>query len=109
MTCSCRTISTDTILELLADARRRAIIRHVEAVGRDTSLDRLFSDTQTGRPNREELLLEAHHHHLPKLDAADVVEYDPDRRRVSPGPELEAATSVLGAISEQRSDIAPRN
>jgi hypothetical protein len=77
------TLSTDTALSLVADPQRRAVIdclrqHRNNAVTVDELVDKLTSRPQFARqqPDTESLEIRLRHCHLPKLDEADVVEYD---------------------------------
>lgn len=79
--------SMDTLLELVADSRRRAILRHLDEsepgvpVETDALVDRLLAtedDASDSEGCRRRLAIELHHHHLPKLADAGLVAYDPD-------------------------------
>ena len=46
--------------------------------------------------------MRAHHLHLPKLDDAGVLAYDPDEQLVRRGSQFESAISLLSAITDHR-------
>ena len=82
--------TTDTALWLLADSCRRQLLNYLREVDRRevelTELARSLRDDAggeapvvEGRPAATDVALELRHTHLPKLAAADVIEYD-DRR-----------------------------
>lgn len=90
-------LSTDTLLDLLADGQRRAILRRLEYETTPVSLETLHDPSeQVG----DEWIVRAHHVHLPKLDRADVVEYDANEKTVRPGHQFEHAVSLLSTINE---------
>ena len=77
--------SLDACLQLVADRHRRRIIHHLrhEADGTSTFDDLVdqingrASDFKNGPPlDREELAIQLHHVHLPKLSAHGVVEFE---------------------------------
>lgn len=79
----------DTCLELVADGRRRRVIRELrrESGGEttvDELVDRLHRDEAfAGRGvDREEVVCQLYHHYLPKLEAHGVVDYDSSQERV---------------------------
>ena len=82
---------TDEALNLIAEQRRRQIIRYLkENDNRQISIDDLAtcisedSDRDRGCINFEKRLrVELYHAHLPKLETAGVVDYDEDRDVVS--------------------------
>lgn len=77
-------LSLNAILELLAHHDRRLILRFLsEAPDHTATVDELVNHLieeeteQTGkRPGRDQLKMQLHHTHLPKLTEAGVVEYD---------------------------------
>lgn len=86
--------------ELLASARRRAVLRYL--AGRPGDLvsvadlaDRLASGEPTA--SRREVATSLHHVHLPKLADAGVIRYDPERWRVEyvPHDDLEDLLAFL--------------
>ncbi|QSG07759.1 DUF7344 domain-containing protein [Halapricum desulfuricans] len=69
----------DECLQLLADGRRRRVIRCLQAAGETTVEDltvRLLADSPDN--SREKIHAELHHTHLPKLQSYGIVEYDRD-------------------------------
>lgn len=68
----------------------RAVVRRE----RDGSIADVSGDRLT------QVSVTLHHNHLPRLDDAGVVEYDPDRRRVRPAADLDRAASALAAVRE---------
>jgi DNA-binding transcriptional ArsR family regulator len=83
----------DAIFGALSDARRRRVIRILAAPaegtgdgGRDgttvSSLADSLATRESGRPPTDRLAVSLRHVHLPQLDDAGVVDYDPDRSRV---------------------------
>jgi DNA-binding transcriptional ArsR family regulator len=76
-------LSYDTIFALLANSRRRAIIRILATGPADViELDEMTEALQTSespsvRGERDAIAIECLHVHLPKLADAGVVEYDP--------------------------------
>lgn len=67
----------DTMFELLADQRRRLALHHLveEETGElDEIADAVCSSIESDPP---EVAMTLHHTHLPKLDEAGIIEYDP--------------------------------
>jgi hypothetical protein len=76
--------STDELLRLVSDRRRRAVLNHLRengdgAVTVDELVDGIPADgfgSADERTARARVELQLRHVHLPKLDAAGIVEYD---------------------------------
>ena len=82
-------VSTDTTLTVMADTRRRTVLRYLMENGHDTlSVDELVAGieddvslpTETSWDRETHLLVELQQKHLPKLREAGVIDYD-DRSR----------------------------
>lgn len=69
----------DECLQLLADSRRRRVIRCLQVEG-ETTVEHLAVQILGDIPDdcREQIHAELHHTHLPKLQSYGVVEYDRD-------------------------------
>ncbi|MFW5918180.1 MAG: DUF7344 domain-containing protein [Haloferacaceae archaeon] len=107
------TTQTDTILDLLANSRRRAILRYVSETDGPEPIEQVV-ESLTGPASaskadgtRRELAIEARHHHLPKLEETGVIEYDPRRGTIDRGIHFEEVVSLLGVLSAHRDDICP--
>lgn len=81
-------ISTNTAFQLLSDSKRRTVLRHMAENDETTTIDQLV-DVLSGKAasvdretTRDQLAIALHHVHLPMLDEADVVEYDPAEKTV---------------------------
>jgi hypothetical protein len=75
----------DALFDVLADARRRRVVRIVRDAADAWTVDALaeaLAAHEPGRSDLERLDLSLRHVHLPKLDASNVVDYDPDRSSV---------------------------
>ncbi|MFB6196634.1 MAG: hypothetical protein ABEI80_10715 [Haloplanus sp.] len=76
----------DVVFEVLSDARRRRIIRILRTDEYRTPTVTALAEALASRESRDasadRLVGSLRHVHLPKLDAADVVEYAPDRSHV---------------------------
>lgn len=99
-------LDRDELFHLLGDERRRRTVRYLlEEDGETVEVDALaaaLADGADGRAtgaDRQRVAITLAHAHLPKLEAAGVVDYDPDRDRV-------AATPLL-AVFEPYLDPAP--
>lgn len=84
MTRATTTISTDTALQVLADRQRRMVLRSLIEADGTATVDRLArglegdASSRAGRDApRDRHRLQLHHAHLPKLQEAGLVEYEP--------------------------------
>lgn len=79
--------SIDEIFLALADVRRRIAIEYLTAVDRPVSRDELVQHVATtvrdgaspGGTQHDEIAVQFHHTHLPKLVAVGLVDYDEER------------------------------
>ncbi|QLD89432.1 hypothetical protein HWV07_10480 [Natronomonas salina] len=99
-------LDRDELFALLQSGRRRRVVRHLlEFVGEPMPVDALataIARREHETPSegldasvRERVEIALDHAHLPQLAAADVVEYDRDRGRVTATPEIEALEPYL--------------
>lgn len=118
---------TDTFLQLLADENRRRIlfllcetdsIRLPDAIlPRGQTLSRRPDGSNSGPTSegasgsderaRRQMEIQLHHRHLPKLQRADLIEWDRDTGTVSRGPQfedIEPALRLLAASNDRFSD-----
>lgn len=115
MTTNTQYVTTETLLELVADPQRRAVLRYLRENGEHrVTLERLTENVETGaddasvrHPSRGSgVVFDLHHHHLAKLDDAGVVEYDWSDRTVRYRPNdrveelLEFVSTQLGHCPE---------
>lgn len=101
-------ISENERHRLLADPHRRTVLAVVTAYSEattTTSLGELASDVDRrershgddGMPG-EDLLVRLHHVHLPMLDEAGVVDYDPETKRIAlHGPDVDTPLAARQA------------
>ncbi|UPV76835.1 hypothetical protein M0R89_20420 (plasmid) [Halorussus limi] len=104
-----RDLSDDQTYELLANARRRACVRHLRnREGRgpsdgavvsvrdlaDAVADSVADDGPASDGLRQSVYTSLSQHHLDKLDEWEVVRYDREARSVATGPNFEAVTRV---------------
>lgn len=74
----------DSIVPALADDRRREVLAVLEDESRSITRDELarkLASSRTDQPSArdvEDVNVRLHHCHLPRLERADLVEYDPD-------------------------------
>lgn len=99
---------------LLADRRRRLVVRILEDVSTPLSACKLAE--LVGKCEHEELptdrlrviYLSLYHNHLPKLEAAGVVAYDPEVGTVAPGPNFGVLVGALTKLSEDADSFSDR-
>lgn len=82
-----RSIPTGELLRLVADEDRRQVVEYLAETedGSATVADLavvLETDSPAPGARPEEMAIALNHRHLPKLDEAGVVDYDPDRELV---------------------------
>jgi hypothetical protein len=109
----------DAYLDLLSDSQRRAVLREMHHAPADSitfeqlverfsesDSDQLLGDggSETNADERVGIATQLHHTHLPKLDAHDIVEYDPDAGHIEydPPEEFEEVLELLPAQKERR-------
>ncbi|WP_459192994.1 DUF7344 domain-containing protein [Halosimplex sp. J119] len=92
----------DALFELLADPRRRRLLEVLEETGRgeraplaDLSERVAVAEGTTEGEARHGVAVALHHVHLPKLDEAGLVEYDPETRVVETTDRSAAAAGRL--------------
>lgn len=97
----------DSILQALADQRRRSVIQYLrdtsDGVGRYEELAEYVCSHRTGANDIEEVRSSLHHIALPVLDDAELIEYDSRSETVvyKPNP---LAEDILDAIEEHHSE-----
>lgn len=97
--------SADDYLAVVADDHRRAAVRTLAEKDRPVTLPSLaravtaeMQDAALDAPTVAEIErteLRLHHHHLPKLEEAGVIDYDHDVHVVAPTGALEAALRAV--------------
>ena len=92
----------DALLTTVADRTRRRVLGRLEPLdaGRTLAVDDLLDGVGTAD------VLRLRHVHLPKLDAAGLIEWDREASRVARGPDFERALPVLRAARELERDAA---
>ena len=96
-------IPLDTLFALLATRQRRRVLyvlRREQTVAVDELAERILrrhdrSAGPSARERRHEIETILHHQDIPKLRDADVVDYDPDRERVSATDRLHSMEPYL--------------
>ncbi|WP_254545813.1 DUF7344 domain-containing protein [Halomarina pelagica] len=103
-----RALSVDAIFELLGDRRRRRVLTYLDRYERRVDLNDLaesLTDDRNG-PTAGRFALTLHHTHLPKLDDAGVVTYDPTDRIVEREPVADRLRPYLMlARADDRGDV----
>lgn len=111
MTTNTQCVSTDTLLEHVANPRRRTILHRLRANGDDAvALDELTETIATDggtaqvrhAPGDTRAAVELHHTHLPKLADAGLIEYDQGKGTVRylPNDRLEALLEFVSTRLE---------
>ena len=101
----------DRVFHALADARRRCVVRLLHDHGSLTLADLADEVASRERGARlpdvsgdavRDVYLSLYHRHLPRLEAADVAEYDQERDAVR---WLDTASSSLALVLLERADV----
>ena len=77
----------DTVFELLGDRERRSVVAHLlEGNGQTATVpelaDQCQQEAEGSTSTTDPVVMRLHHTHLPKLEDAGVVEYDPRSKTV---------------------------
>lgn len=101
----------DTLLSLLADGERRAIIAHLRETTRtDASLEELADALATHADfDREHARTRLHHSHLPMLADTTILEYDTDTSTIQyrGNPELESLMEAVQTLDATTAAAQP--
>jgi len=94
------TVDLDTLFDILADRTRRRTLLLVEAdeVG---TVEELVDRLEDGR---NDMAVSLTHVHLPKLEEAGYVRWDPEDGRITRGPRLSAAVPYLDLLRRHVDD-----
>lgn len=93
-------VELDDLLHLLTDrSRRRLLVALLEHNPQDEDSG-VPVDVTTSDEELEKLRLEVSHTHLPKLEAAEVIEWDRDAGEVSKGPRFDELRPLLELMYE---------
>ena len=105
----------DTVLDLCRDEQRRVLLAVLTEEQRSLTVTDLTKAllrnnhrtpvTEASREVLTQIQLSLHHEDLPKLEAAGVVEYDPERKHVEPTAYLEQLQPYLAAIVDADPDL----
>lgn len=90
----------DDVFAILANDRRRMLIRTLEMRSEsELTLTELAAElcqlTEPTETERRKIAVTLHHVHLPMLAALDVLEYDAERRVITPNETLSTLESYL--------------
>lgn len=98
----------DTTLELCSDKYRRIILAALATEQRSLTVNDLSKTifeynnqlkvVDASEEIRTETQLSLHHSHIPKLESAGVIEYDPERKLVEPTEQFNQLQPYLSAI-----------
>lgn len=94
------------IFILLSDRRRRQTLRILQGTTSPPTtieLARRIANREHDAPSAQEVQtvhLALHNDHLPRLDEADVVEYDVNEQTIRPGVNFSAITDFLAKVNE---------
>ena len=101
------------IVRAVGDPSRRAILQELRGTGTTTiedltrALDGIEAAQSDGGDDRGELgQLEVvlHHHHLPQMDGAGVISYDPDSGEVESAANTDVAYALVEGFREREVD-----
>lgn len=104
----------DELFDVLSDRRRRFVLYHLGDAGgsttRDALVDRIAAreaaDGDGDGPNREHVVAELHHVHLPRLSDAGLIEYDQRNGDVVVTEKFDRAERFLDlARAEEETDV----
>lgn len=99
--------------ELLSSKRSRRVLAALRRTSSPVAVadlaDRVVDGASEAEasPDRESVLRSLHHHHLPELAAADVLEYDRERGVVEPEPNADVVVRRWGAVVEGADGLDP--
>lgn len=94
-------------LGLVDDPYRRAVVRRL-ADEDSLSVDELVRDAAPDDTSPDTARVSLYHCHLPKLDSANVIEWDRDRMTVRPGRSFESVERLLGAVAAAKRSTIPQ-
>ncbi|MFC7155632.1 hypothetical protein ACFQPA_09195 [Halomarina halobia] len=103
------TMTPDTALALVSDARRRVVVDTIldgSGVTTRQALVRTVVEEETGRPiahadtgRVQDVHISLYHNHLPKLSRYDVIRHDRDTGEVALSDNADALGEVLGTLT----------
>jgi repressor of nif and glnA expression len=92
----------DEVFSVLADCRRRQILRYLHESDSPEGIESIADaiEDRHSAPPRRELRIALHHKHLPKLDAAGLIEYAAGDNRVVDADGIESVESYLDTAED---------
>lgn len=105
--------AVESLCEVLSHPKRRALLYALQGTETTTGEEvvRTLVETDGYRSDGGGLLEEAnrvevalHHVHLPKMEAAGVIDYDPEARTIETNGTTDTAYDLLDSISARKSD-----
>lgn len=109
-----RRLTTDRVLQLVANRERRVILELLRQRGEaGVSIETLVAELTDGSSpwnhhsidGTVEARIALHHRHLPKLVEYDAVTFHESSGTVEPGPEFDAVEPVLFALRRNADDL----
>lgn len=93
---------SDEVLSVLADGRRRQILRYLRESDLPEGIGSIADaiEDRHGAPPRRELRIALHHKHLPRLDAAGLIEYAAGDNLVVDADGIESVESYLDTAED---------
>lgn len=91
----------DRILDVLRRRQRRMVLLLVKRGAADHETDVMMRGTQ----DEAEVAIELRHTHLPKLDEAGYIEWDPETGTISKGPRFEEVEPLLDLLEEHADEL----
>jgi DNA-binding transcriptional ArsR family regulator len=103
-----RPLDADDVFELLTDGRRRYVLHHLRSTTDPVSVEELAESIRDwernsddeATPERDDVATALYHVHLPKLDDADIVDFEPTAGVVSLCGNVEVVEPYLELVDE---------
>lgn len=101
----------DEILRLLSAQYRRQTIRLLRKtpnceVGIEELIDNIIDKKRAEGEQRDRLVIQLHHNHLPKLREQGLIDYDPDAQLVQYRPDQQVEAVMDGITAKQPSPVS---
>ncbi|WP_458190806.1 hypothetical protein [Haladaptatus sp. NG-WS-4] len=94
--------SLDTFLKILADTdRRQLLVALLEYDSLDEGYSQIPAEVTNSDERESQLSLQMTHIHLPKLDDADIIEWNRDAYAVRKGPRFDEIRPLVQMVQEQ--------